>query len=324
MDYAHRVTHEPSIRPLARMLRSVWRQAHQNPICPPTRLDDRVALVTGGSLGIGLYTSLGLAARGADVVSAARHREAGERMVATVRAELDRTAHFVPLDLADLRTLPNTLDRLQVLLRGRRLGIVVANAGYWPTRHALSAQGHEIAFAVNVLGHHELVRAARARGLLAQGCRVVVVTGDVYVTARRCTADFTYRGAWGGARAYARSKLGSLWYARELARRDPSLSVLAVHPGVVASGLAGRRPGLVNAVRRAILLAPEQGAQSPLFCATQPGLVSGSYYHNVLGRMELRLDDPASDDASAAALWELLDQLDGSKSRSSHPPAFAP
>jgi len=307
--FADRVTHRPSTNAYVRAFRSMWRQTHANPACPATRVDGRIALVTGGSVGIGFETSRGLASRGAEVISVARDRVAGERMAASLTTECDRPAHFLAHDLADLRTVAPTLHRLEALLRGRPLDVLVANAGLWPTGAGRSPQGHEIAFATNVLGHAALIDGARERGLLARDCRVVIVTGDLYVAERRCSPDFDARGAFGGFRAYARSKLGNLWYARELARRVPSLSVLAVHPGIVATGLGGSRGGLFGAVRRSILLDPEQGAQTTLYCATQPDLVSGGYYHNVLGRMELRGDDPAMDDARASALWDVLERL---------------
>jgi len=321
MDFAERVSHHPPTRALPRMLRSVWRQSRATPSCPATRVDGQVALVTGGSRGIGLETSRGLADRGAEVVSAARDRDAGARMIAALGGRSDAPAHFVPLDLGDLASVPRALDSLASLLAGRRLDVVVANAGLWPTRPARSAQGHEIAFATNVLGHAALIRGALERGLLAEGCRVVVVTGDIYVLARECTPDFAPRGALGGMQAYCRSKLGNLWYARELARRHPSLRVHAVHPGVVATGLGGAddgaraegrdgaRSGWARLVERATMISAERGAQTSLFCATQPDLATGTYFHNVLGRIDLAPTDPASDEERAVALWDLLERM---------------
>jgi NAD(P)-dependent dehydrogenase (short-subunit alcohol dehydrogenase family) len=273
------------------------------------RLDGQVALVTGGTRGIGLETTRGLALRGAEVICASRGEASGMRAAEAIRAEFGIPVHFAPLDLGDLLTIPRMLDDVQRLLAGRRLSVLIANAGLWPTRHARSAQGHEIAFATNVLGHHALVRGALERELLEGGARVVVVTGDIYITAGDCSSDFSYRGPRGGQQAYCRSKLGNLWYVRELARRHPELRVHAAHPGVVASELGGSNAGIAGAIKRAFMLSPEQGAQTSLFCATQPGLETGAYYHNVLGRIELHPDDPAADDVKSAALWHLLDEL---------------
>ena len=66
---------------------------------------------------------------------------------------------------------------------------------------------------------------------------------------------------------------------------------------------------LAGAFKRAVLLSPEQGAQTSLFCATQPDLESGSYYHNVLGRVVLHPDDPAANEAESAALWDRVEEL---------------
>jgi NAD(P)-dependent dehydrogenase (short-subunit alcohol dehydrogenase family) len=124
-----------------------------------------------------------------------------------------------------------------------------------------------------------------------------------------CSRDYSYRGRLGGQRAYCRSKLGSLWYARELARRHPELRVHAVHPGVVDSELGGSKAGIVGAIKRALMLSPAQGAQTSLFCATQADLESGTYYHNVLGRVVLDPGDPAADDVKSTALWSLVEEL---------------
>jgi retinol dehydrogenase-12 len=311
--FADRVTVHPPVSVLSvprRLARSLWRQRSRSAICPRTpRLDGQVALVTGGTRGIGLETTRGLALRGAEVVSASRDEASGVRIAEAIRAELGVPVHFAPLDLSDLPSIPRALDRVRTLLAGRTLSVVVANAGVWPTRPARSAQGHEIAFATNVLGHHALLRGALERNLLADRARVVVVTGDLYILSSDCSSDYSTRGPLGGQRAYCRSKLGNLRYARELARRHPELRVHAVHPGVIASELAASNAGLVGAIKRASLLSPEQGAQASLFCATQPDLESGSYYHNVLGRVVLHPDDPATNEVESTALWDRLEGL---------------
>ncbi len=306
--YAARVTRRPPTAVLPRMIRCLWRQSRRSAVCPRTpHLEGAAALVTGGGRGIGLETSRGLAARGAELLCASRGEATGKQAAEALHAEFGRPAHFVPLDLGDLRSVSPCLDRVESILAGRHLDVLVANAGLWPLRRARSAQGHEIAFATNVLGHHALIRGLLDRGLLAEGARVVIVTGDIYVLARACSADYAYRGALGGQLAYCRSKLGNLWYAGELSRRHPALRVHAVHPGVIATELGGG--GALVPVKRALMLSPEQGAQTALFCATQPDLDSGTYYHNTLGRVELDPDDPGADASGSAALWELLERL---------------
>ena len=309
-DFANRVAEAPPVLAAPRLWHSLWRQSRRNPRCPDVpRLDGRLALVTGGCRGIGLETSRGLARRGAEVISASRDSGVGKEAARTLSAETGSPMGFSELDLADLTSVERCVEDLATQLGSRRLDVLVANAGLWPTRHRLSAQGHEIAFATNVLGHFALIRGLLARDLLAEDARVVILTGDIYILSKECTPDFRYRTARGCQLAYCRTKLGNLWVTNMLASRNPRLRVLAVHPGVIASELSGGTDGLVGAFKRRFLLSTEAGAQTSLYCATAQGLESGSYYHNTLGRMQLRVDDPAADQWKATALWETLDRL---------------
>jgi NAD(P)-dependent dehydrogenase (short-subunit alcohol dehydrogenase family) len=296
--------------PLRRMLGAGFRQAARTPRCPEApRLDGRLALVTGATAGIGLEIARGLARRGASLLLPCRNRAKGERVVEALRAEAAPGARvgLVAMDLEDLETVRRGAQEI-MRNAGRPIDVLVENAGVWPQRFAETRQGFEIAFGVNVLAHHVLRRALHAAGALA-AARVVVLTGDIYVLASDCTPERRWSGPLGGMLAYCRSKLGNLWIASELARRAPGLEVAVVHPGVVATGLGGEFGRLGSWLKRRILLSPEQGAQLPLVCATQPGLESGGYWHNVHGRMHLAPGDPACDAARAAQLWETCEAL---------------
>ena len=215
--------------------------------------------MTGGNAGIGLATCRGLLERGAEVIVASRNPAKAE--AAFFRRA--RRSH-----LADLRSVRDAAATLAQ--RHAPLDIVICNAGLWPQRHATSPQGHELAFATNVLGHFALLRALIRSGALAREARVVVLTGDIYILASECTPDYAFRGPMGGMQAYCRSKLGDIWIARELKRRHPELHVAIAHPGVVATSLGGTPSAGFDRIRRRLMLPTERGAQTPLFCATQP------------------------------------------------------
>jgi len=273
-------------------------------------LEGARALVTGGSEGIGLETCRGLLQRGARVIMASRSAAKGERACAQLRGELgaDTQVSFLPLDLCDLSRVREAALALPTRLGGQRLDVLICNAGLWPRRHDVSPQGHELAFATNVLGHFLLLRHLVGRQLAADA-RVVIVTGDIYILASDCTPDYRYRTPFGGMLAYCRSKLGNLWLARELQRRHAELHVRIAHPGVVATNLGGQRKGLGGALSRRMMLDVVRGAQTPLYCVTQPGLPDAAYIHNVLGIMKLADDDPASDGSRAARLWDRCETL---------------
>jgi NAD(P)-dependent dehydrogenase (short-subunit alcohol dehydrogenase family) len=292
-----------------RLLGAMWRQESRTPRCPDTpRLDGKRALVTGGNAGIGLATCAGLLARGAEVVMAARNAAKAEAAHAALLSGAPPGASLarVPLDLADLRSVEACARTLAE--HHAPLDLAVCNAGLWPQRHELSPQGHELAFATNVLGHFALLRALLAAGTLRGDARVVIVTGDIYVMARECTPDFRFAGARGGMQAYCRSKLGDIWIAHELQRRHPALHVVIAHPGVVATDLGGAAPPLFDGLRRRLMISPELGAQTPLVAATQ-AVGKGVYLHNTLGAVALEGDDPGADRAAAGRLWETCEAL---------------
>lgn len=295
------------------MLGASFAQARRTPRCPETpRLDGQLAVVTGATGGIGLEIARGLARRGAALVLPCRNPRKGEQTAQALRASAGTAAsiELVPMDLEDLDSVRRAAPEIARAAAGRRVDLLVENAGIWPRRFAQTRQGHEIAFGVNVLAHFALRRELQRLGALPAG-RVVVLTGDIYILAAQCTPDYRWSGVLGGMRAYCRSKLGNLWIAAELARRFPELEVRTVHPGVVATALGGESRGLGGWVRRRLMIPPELGAQMPLFCATQPGLESGGYWHNVHGRMRLAPEDPASDAASAEVLWQTCEMLAG-------------
>lgn len=218
-------------------------------------------------------------------------------------------ADDVPLDLGDLDDVVRASEAIAERLGGVRLDVVVLNAGIAPRVVGTGPQGHETAFAVNVLGHHVLIERLIAAGAVAPGARVVVVTGDIYLIARDCTPDFASTHRRAGTMAYARSKLGSIWLAREMATRHPGLEVVAVHPGVVRSGLGAIAGG--TRWQRLTHIRPERSAETVLLAALSDEVSSGDYVHNTLGRVRLRPDDAALDAERARAFVDLLDELGG-------------
>jgi NAD(P)-dependent dehydrogenase (short-subunit alcohol dehydrogenase family) len=293
------------------MLSASVGQAKRTPRCPDTpRLDGALAVVTGATGGIGLEIARGLARRGAALVLPCRNRGKGEQVLRAIASESHASPPIalVDMDLEDLGSVRRGAQAIARAAAGRGIQLLVENAGLWPRRYAQTRQGHEIAFGVNVLAHFGLRRELEDAGVLRRA-RVVVLTGDIYILASTCTPDFRWRGLLGGMRAYCRSKLGNLWIATELAARRPAFEVRVVHPGVVATNLGGDLGGLGGWLRRRVMIPAELGAQMPLICATQDGLPSGGYWHNVHGRMHLDPRDPARDIASAARLWETCEAL---------------
>ncbi len=293
-----------------RMLSASFRQKQRTARCPEApRLDGWLAVITGATGGIGLEIARGLARRGADLILPCRNLSKGERVAVELCSTVPAPRiDVVEADLEDLDSVRRGAAEIVRVAGGRRVRLLVENAGIWPRRYTTTRQGYEIAFGVNVLAHFVL-RRALAKTALCDAPRVVMLTGDIYILASACTPDFRWRGALGGMQAYCRSKLGNLWIAAELVKRSPTFEVRVVHPGVVATNLGGDAGVVGNWFKRRFFISPELGAQMPLICATQPGLENGGYWHNLHGRMQLAPEDPARDTNAAAALWERCEAL---------------
>jgi len=278
-----------------RIIDCIIGQKSKTYLCPnaPSLLDDNT-LVTGGTNGIGAEIVNGFELRGAKVYSAARGSNG-----------TPDSHTFLRMDLSDLSSIKVAVADLHTRIEGRPLSIVCFNAGISAHSYSQSADGYEKTYAVNCLGHHYLFKLLHDHGLLADGASIVFTTGDIYCLADDCTAEFEFKGK--GRRAYCRSKLGNLWQVHELSKNYPQYKITAVHPGVVASNLEGPLTGMQGFIMKALLIPTHQGAQSSLISATQPNILSGSYFHNMRGLVELREGDPALDRVKSAAFVNQLD-----------------
>jgi retinol dehydrogenase 12 len=267
-------------------------------------LAGRTFLVTGANTGIGLATARELAARGGRVHLACRSEAKGRAAVASIEAQTrPGAAAFLPLDLADLASVRACARAFLAL--GEPLHVLVNNAGV-AGRRGLTADGFELAFGVNHLGHFALTAALAGHLAASAPARVVTVASDAHYQARGVGFDAVRRPTRSltGLPEYAVSKLCNVLFSAELARRMAGRGVTsyALHPGVVASDIWRRVPWPVRPLVTRRMLSTEQGAQTSLYCATDPQLagVSGRFYDNCAEREP----SPAATAELGRLLWE--------------------
>ncbi|APY89771.1 KR domain-containing protein [Streptomyces alfalfae] len=286
----------------------------------------RVFLVTGAGSGLGLATTRALADRGGHVILALRDEAKGRRAVAAITAEQPGASLEVRrLDLADLDSVRAFADGLRA--DRTRLDVLVNNAGVMAPPRSLSAQGHELQFAVNHLGHFALT--GLLLDLLAAGRdpRVVTVSSVNHRQGRLFFDDLHGERRYRPMAYYNQSKLANAVFGRELHLRlteagSPVRSVLA-HPGYTATNLQLNGPiGLWRVLLGRIcnpLFAqrPADGARSQLRAATDPGVLGGEFI-GPGGPAELRgvprrveLSPGAADAAVGRRLWEVSARLTG-------------
>jgi NAD(P)-dependent dehydrogenase (short-subunit alcohol dehydrogenase family) len=292
-------------------------------------LKGRIVAVTGASSGLGYVTARELARCGAHVVLACRSQRRGQ-------AALDRLLGQVPEARAELRLL-DLADLASVRAFAadfghRRLDVLVNNAGLMAVPKARTADGFEMQFGVNHLGHFALTGLLYDRLLATPGARVVTVSSLLHALGNIDIHDLDCERGYRPWLAYGRSKTANLLFTHELARRAArrghDLVAAAVHPGYAATELQTRGPRLAGSRVREHLARlanhvaaapPEAGATPCLYAATAPGVRPDSFTGpSVLGARRLRGGPGGSwrapwtrDDRASERLWRASEDLTG-------------
>jgi NAD(P)-dependent dehydrogenase (short-subunit alcohol dehydrogenase family) len=287
-------------------------------------LHGRVAVVTGASTGIGLETARALAAAGAQVVLAARDAGKTNAAAATVREQVpDAIIEVGLLDLTSLDSVRAFADEL--LASHAELHLLVNNAGVMYTPYGHTAEGFELQFGTNHVGHFLLTCLLVPALLAGAPSRVVNLSSGGHVGSDIVWDDPNFeRREYDKFAAYGQSKTANILFSVELDRRlgDRGVHAYAVHPGMIATELgrymtrddvtalmdrAKRGPSGGMPPRKTV----EQGAATTVWAATAPELdgQGGTYL------ADCQVTDQhapwARDPRSARRLWALSEELVG-------------
>lgn len=251
-------------------------------------LAGRVVVVTGASAGLGEEVARMLVARGATVIGVsrdgARAEAAARRIVDGARASAGRTGTGTfRVELCDLSILAEVRVLAARLAAQPALHVLINNAGVLPLSRTLTAEGHELAFATNVLAPHLLIRELAPLLAASAPARIVNVTsGGMYLARLDLTALEGKTGNYDGVAAYAQTKraeviLTELWSDRLASR---GITVNSVHPGWAETPGVERSLPVFNALMRPVLRSAEQGADGIAFLAASPEVlgVSGELF----------------------------------------------
>lgn len=238
-------------------------------------------VITGANSGIGKETARSLAALGYTVIMACRdpgRAEAARRDIMATSGSDKVTA--MPVDLSSLDSVRAFAAAFAE--RFDRLDVLINNAGLICLTKRLTEDGFEMQFGVNHLGHFLLTRLLLPQIKLADHARIVNVSSMMHRIGKIDFDSFTGMKRYGPMKAYGQSKLANVLFTRELARRfaDDGISAFCLHPGAVATNIAGR--GLIRRSLYRLVggLSPERGARTSVYLATEPGIeaLSGDYF----------------------------------------------
>src|SRR5258708_2754706 len=297
-------------------------------------LTGKRVIITGANSGIGYHAALKLARKGAQVVLACRDRQRGEDALARLHADSPGThTELAILDLASLSSVRDFAQ--QELAQHRPLDILINNAGVMaPPKRLQTADGFELQFGTNVLGHFALTALLmpaleQAAAASPDRPRVVTLASIAHKRGQLNFDDLQSTKTYSPMKAYQQSKLADLIFAVELDRRlraaNSRVMSVAAHPGVANTNLfqvgdhgPPEKPlrTLFGHAIGIFMNTDAEGALPTLYAATAPGAEDGGYY-GPQGFQEMRGDDvgpakvvpQALDTAAAARLWRTFEDL---------------
>jgi len=220
------------------------------------------------------------------------------------------SVEFQQLDLSSLNSVRSFAKRWG----DQKLDILINNAGVMFSPYSLTADGFESQFGSNHLGHFLLTHLLLPNLKKVRLSRVINLSSLGHALAPKTIPwnNLSDTALYSPVKAYGWSKLANVYFTRELARRFEGVIIsTAVHPGGVRTELARHISGFNRIVVQALSLVyfktPTEGAQTSLYCATQP-VRSGSFYSDC---KEFETTSQAKDMEEAAKLWDISLKLVG-------------
>jgi NAD(P)-dependent dehydrogenase (short-subunit alcohol dehydrogenase family) len=290
------------------------------------RQDGRIAIVTGATSGLGYHAALELGRVGAHVILACRYTGKGEDAMGRMRdAAPDGSFELRALDLADLASV-----RAFAQDAPERIDLLLNNAGVMAPPRRETADGFELQFGTNYLGHYALTGLLLASLEAADAPRVVTAASNMHKMGKLRWDDLQSERKYRKWSAYSTSKLANLMFVYELQRRAAAagskLLSTAAHPGWAATDLYASGAQIGNAsLQEKVMTIPTRflaqsshdGALPTLYAATMPDVPGAAYlgpdsrFETVGSPTYVSSSAAARDEAAGRRLWDVSEQLTG-------------
>ncbi|KAJ7352045.1 NAD(P)-binding protein [Mycena albidolilacea] len=279
-------------------------------------LSGQVIIVTGANIGVGKETVKALLQHNAKVYLAARNPEKAKEAINDLKSQTGKEAEFLQLDLADLHSVKRAVQEFTE--KETRLDVLFNNGGVMvPPIEQLTAQGYDLTFGTNVLGHFYLTKlllptlsATASPGKPARVINTSSIASEIngpdinYNTLK----DSPARKKMGVNKLYAQSKFANIVFSNELFRRygDQGIVSVALNPGNLRSGLQRHLTGITKWIIHSICHPTPLGALTQLWAGTSnEGATFGGKYLIPWARMGT---NPSTDVQTEKALWTWLEE----------------
>lgn len=278
-------------------------------------MSGKVAVVTGGTSGIGKAIAAGLARQGAKVIVTGRDEKKGAEVADALAAETGSAVTFVAVDLLSQRSVRALAASL--LERHPKIDVLVNNAGAAFWERGVTGEGIERSLALNLIAPFLLTELLLPALKAAGTARVVNVATKPRPKDVIALDDLMSERSYDGFGAYGRAKTGLIAWTYELSRRLRGTGVAAncLHPGVVletnfslALPKVMQWMGPLFATLSGMRATVEQAADTAIWLASEPTMTaSGGFY--IKRKLERSPPEQTHDDAFAGRLWTACEKL---------------
>lgn len=283
----------------------------------------RTVMITGANAGIGFETALAFYEKGASVILACRNKENAK--AAAEKIQQHKGSGQLKIGILDLSSLKAIKEYAEEFIQQHsRLDLLINNAGVMVPPPSKTADGFELQFGVNFLGHFALTGYLYPLLNATSGSRVVNVSSMAYLRGKIDFENLHSEQSYDAMREYAQSKLANILFTLELQRRieatNGQVQSIAAQPGANKTELARHMSDTdFNAAVQRIgeLMEPWQGALPSLMAATLPGAKGGDFYspdqdNGYRGYPAKAVIEPhALDKETAKKLWEFAAEITG-------------
>ncbi|ETS82103.1 hypothetical protein PFICI_07105 [Pestalotiopsis fici W106-1] len=288
-------------------------------------LSGKVIIVTGGSSGLGKESVLQLAKHDPAVIYlTARTKARGETAIEEILQAVPKAKgkiRFLELDLGSLASVKMAAESF--LEQSERLDILMNNAGLMASPPGLTVDGYEVQFGSNYLGPALFTKLplpilAKTANLPESDVRIINLSSELFKQAPKggillseCKTPLLNISS---VARYGQSKLADYYHTRSLSQRYQEITFVAIHPGVVNTGLLDdlkkRRPwlgGLIGVVGRLVLTDVHNGARGQLWASStdRQSIKNGAFYGNKLREYK---DTVLDDEKLMRKLWDWTEE----------------